>query len=80
MSSPSAIAELQRIVLTEDLPVHGLKTGDVGTVVHVAADGRGYVVEFCSLSGETVAVVPVEPFQIRSVEQREVANARRLAG
>ena len=78
MSAP--IPELHRVVLTQDLPEHGLKAGDVGTVVYVAADGQGYMVEFCTLTGATVAVAPVEAGQVRRVEAREVSSARRIAG
>ena len=33
------IGELDTVVLTHDIPVHGLKKGDVGAVVHCYADG-----------------------------------------
>ncbi len=79
MSATGSISELQRVVLTEDLAKHGLKAGDVGTVVHVFAAG-GYTVEFCTLAGDTVAVATVGPEQVRPVEQREVTHARRMAG
>jgi len=72
--------ELQRVVLTTDLPAHGLKAGDVGTVVHVSSRGDGYAVEFCTLAGDTVAIATVTPAQVRAVESREVTHARRLAG
>jgi hypothetical protein len=78
MSGP--IPELQRVVLTADLPQHGLKTGDVGTIVHAAAGGSGYLVEFCTLTGKTVAVAPVTAGQVRPVEASEVSSARRIAG
>jgi hypothetical protein len=50
------IRELDSVVLARDLPEHGLKRGDVGTVVLVHA-GAGYDVEFMTLDGETLAVV-----------------------
>lgn len=53
--------ELDRVILTEDLPDHGLKAGDVGTVVLVHRGGAGYEVEFVALDGETFAVVSVHP-------------------
>ena len=36
-----------RIVLTEDIAVAGLKAGDVGTIVHVHRGGEAFEV-FCS--------------------------------
>jgi hypothetical protein len=69
------IRELDTVVLTHDLPEHGLKRGDLGTVVLLHGQ-RGYEVEFVSLAGETLAVVSLRPEQIRSVGPREIAQAR----
>ena len=35
------IKELDSVVLTTDLPEHGLKQGDIGTIVLVGTRGRG---------------------------------------
>jgi len=53
------IKELDSVVLTVDLPEHGLKKGAVGTVVLVH-DSRGYEVEFMTLGGSTLAVVSLQ--------------------
>jgi hypothetical protein len=73
------ITELDRVVLTVDLSEHGLKAGDIGTVVLVHRDSRGYEIEFVTLGGETVAVVSLLPNQLRPVGPREIAQARVLA-
>ena len=70
------IQELERVVLVGDLPEHGLRDGDVGTVVLVHAGGAGYEVEFMTLDGETVAVVSLGPDRIRRVGRGEIAHAR----
>ena len=67
--------ELQSVVLTTDLPEHGLNAGDIGTVVLVH-DNKGYEVEFVTLEGETLAVVSLRPDQLRAIEPREIAHAR----
>jgi hypothetical protein len=72
------IKELETIVLTTDFPDHGLKAGDLGTVVLVHAAG-GYEVEFMTLEGETLAVVSLAPDQLRPVGPRDIAQARALA-
>jgi len=72
------IQELDRVVLTTDLPEHGLQAGDLGTVVLVHGDHQGYEVEFVTLSGETVAVVSLFPTQLRPIGQREIAQARTI--
>ena len=72
------IKQLDTVVLTEDLPTHGLLRGDLGTVVLVHAAG-GYEVEFMTLDGETLAVVSMFPSQVRPVGRREIAQARAVA-
>ncbi|HXH13700.1 MAG TPA: DUF4926 domain-containing protein [Alphaproteobacteria bacterium] len=69
------IKELDTVVLTTELPEHGLQAGDLGTVVLVHTRG-GYEVEFMTLDGETVAVVSLTPDQVRPVGRREIAHAR----
>ncbi len=72
------IHELDRVVLTTDLPEFGLKAGDVGTVV-LCHDGQGYEVEFMTLNGETLAVVSLFSHQVRPIGSREIAHARAVA-
>ena len=72
------LKELETVVLTEDLPDHGLKAGDLGTVVLVHG-AAGYEVEFTTLDGETLAVVSVFRQQVRPVARREIAQARTVA-
>ena len=67
--------ELDTIVLTTDLAEHGLKAGDLGTVVLVH-EHKEYEVEFMTLDGETIAVVSLSPNQVRPVGRREIAHAR----
>ncbi len=73
------IRELDRIVLTASVPDEGLEAGDVGTVVHVYADGKAYEIEFTTLDGKTAAVATVEAVNIRPVGRREITHARELA-
>lgn len=74
--------EHARFVLTEDLPEHGLRAGDLGTIVMVHdPDGgdytgpKGYTAEFTYLTGETRAVVDLHPDQVRPAQEGEVAQA-----
>ena len=70
------IRELDSVVLATDLPEYGLKRGDVGTVVLIHGDGKGYEVEFVTLDGETMAVISLPPSQVRPIGRREIAHAR----
>lgn len=73
------IPELERAILTVDLPEYGLKAGDVGVVVLVHDEGTGYTVEFMTLDGETVAIVTLDAPQVRPVSFGEVPHARAIA-
>lgn len=70
------IEELSSVVLTSDLPEHGLRSGDIGTVVLIHRGGEGYEVEFTTLGGETLAVVTLPATQVRPVARREIAHVR----
>ena len=72
------IEELASVVLTTDMQDRELRAGDIGTVVLVHQDGKGYTVEFVTLSGDTVAVVTVPAEQVREIRQNEIAHARAL--
>ena len=73
------INELDRIVLTTDIPKEGLESGDVGTVVHAYEDGQAFEVEFTTLDGTTAAVITVEASQVRPVGRHEITHARDMA-
>lgn len=53
------IRERDRVVLTENLPAHHLKAGDVGMVALVHGDGKGYEVEV----------------EVLKLDQRQIAKA-----
>ncbi|MFO1420471.1 MAG: DUF4926 domain-containing protein [Candidatus Competibacteraceae bacterium] len=70
------IDELDGVILTADIPEHGLAAGDIGTVVMVHEAGRGFEVEFVALD---VAVASLSAARIRLVAHREIAHARPVA-
>ncbi len=72
------IEELADVILTCDLPEHGLARGDIGTVVLVHNKGKGYEIEFTTLDGETIAIVTLSANQVRPSKQREIAHVRDL--
>jgi hypothetical protein len=71
------IKEHDRVALTEDFPEHGLKRGDIATVVMVHTI-PGYELEFVTLDGDTLAVISAFPHQVRPLGKREIAQARSL--
>jgi hypothetical protein len=70
------IHELDRVVLTEPVPAERLERGDVGTVVHVYADGKAFEVEFITLDGQTATVATVEASVVRPVTGRDISHSR----
>jgi hypothetical protein len=69
------------VILTRDVGDHGLRAGDVGTVVerHVVpgvAD-EGYSVEFFDMTGNTVGVVtlPASALRVPTPADRPAARA-----
>ena len=64
--------ELDIVVLTRELPEHGLAPGDTGTVVHCHEGGAAYEVEFMRPDGTTIAVVTLENTEVRPAEAHEV--------
>lgn len=76
---PVMISELDEVVLTCDLPEQKLAAGDIGTVVLIHGEGKGYEVEFMTLDGETIAVSTLRADQVRRAHADEIAHARPIA-
>jgi ATP-dependent exoDNAse (exonuclease V) alpha subunit len=72
------IEELEDVILTANLPKYGLTRGDIGTVVLVHKQGKGYEVEFTTLDGESIAIVTLAANQVRPSKPREIAHVRDL--
>lgn len=66
---------LDVVVLTHDLPAHGLRAGDLGAVVEVySPDAVG--VEFVAASGRTQALVNLHPADLREVADNDLVAVR----
>jgi len=72
-----AYRTLDTVVVTTDLPSHGLKRGDIGAVVQVYSPDA-VEVEFVTASGHTQAVVTLRTSQIRPVGSRDLLSVRQL--
>ena len=71
--------EHEQIVLTADVfgdEGEELKSGDVGTIIHIHPNEEALVVEFMSLDGDTLAVTTVLPSQARLVTNADLTHAR----
>jgi hypothetical protein len=67
----------QEVILARDVSEHGLRAGDIGTVVHVYPKG-GLEVEFFTASGKTRAVVTLREADIRTATDNDVVAVRKL--
>ncbi len=70
------IAEHDQVVLTRDMPEHGLVAGDIAAVVAVHQAGKGFTLEFTTVEGDTVAIVTVDAADVRRANEREVPHVR----
>lgn len=69
------LQNLDVVVLNEDFPLHGLKQGDLGTVVEIYAPDA-VEVEFVTASGRTQALVTLPPSAIRAVSDNDLIAVR----
>ena len=67
--------ELDVVVLKKELPDHGLRRGDLGTVVHVY-EPNGLEVEFVTASGRTEALVTLDVRDVRPVVDTDLISVR----
>ena len=74
------IKELDLVVLIRDIENHGLKSGDVGTVVHCYDNNIGFEVEFVTAEGKTIAVLTLTIEDIRPFDHSEILHTRDVKG
>jgi hypothetical protein len=67
------LKELDLAILTVDIPEHGLRAGEIGTIV-IAHGSEAYEVEFVGLEGETLAIITLRADQLRAVEPHEIPH------
>jgi hypothetical protein len=65
---PHRFGDLDRVRLRYDLPEHGLKQGECGTIVHVLDGVDAYIVEFVNANdGSWRALAELTPEQLVQV-------------
>jgi hypothetical protein len=67
--------ELETVVLERDIPEHGLRKGDLGSVVELY-EPDGLDVEFVRASGKTQALVTLHINDVRSVRDGDLVSVR----
>ena len=66
---------LDVVVLTHNLPTHGLRTGDLGAVVEVYGPDA-IAVEFVAASGRTTALVTLQLKDLREAGDDDLVTVR----
>lgn len=66
-------------VLLVDLPENGLEKGDVGVVVDIYDNHKGYEVEFMTKEGRTIAVETLMAEQVRAIGKKDMWHVRELS-
>jgi hypothetical protein len=69
---------LDVVVLNRDLPEHGLKAGDLGTVVELY-EPDGLEVEFVTASGRTGALLTLDAGDVRHAADADLVSVRQFA-
>jgi hypothetical protein len=69
---------LDTVVLNRDFPEHGLKRGDLGTIV-VIYEPDGLEVEFVTASGRTGALLTLNVSDVRKVADADLVAVRQFA-
>ena len=69
------VQPLDVVVLTRDVPEHGLRRGDLGAIVDVYGPGA-LGVEFVAASGRTQALVTLRPQDVRPVGDDDLVAVR----
>jgi hypothetical protein len=70
--------KLECVVLAHDIAEHGLRAGDLGTVVEIYPK-HGLEVEFVTGSGVTQALLTLTDQDIRKIDSLDLPSTRRLA-
>jgi hypothetical protein len=71
-------SSLDTVVLNRDLPEHGLKIGDLGTIVETY-EPDALEVEFVTASGRTGALVTLNVGDVRHVADGDLVSVRQFA-
>ena len=70
-----SLHELDSVVLERDLPEHGLRKGDLGTVVQIYSPDS-FEIEFVRASGNTQALIRLTRADVRPVADSDLPAVR----
>ena len=68
---------LDVVALTQDVPGHNLKCGEVGTVVEILANGEAFEVEFSDDNGQMYKCLSFPASQLRVIDHEPILESER---
>lgn len=63
---------LDVVALTQDVPEHNLKRGDIGTVIEILSNGEAFEVEFSKVYGQTSKCLSFLASQLRVLPHEQI--------
>ncbi|MYK18872.1 DUF4926 domain-containing protein [Candidatus Poribacteria bacterium] len=69
---------LDVVALTQDVPQHNLKRGDIGTVVEILSNGEAYEVEFSNAYGQMSKCLSFLVSQLRVLPHEQIKADAKL--
>ena len=72
----SEIKLLDVVALTQDVPEHNLKRGEVGTVVEILANGEAYEVEFSNDNGQMSKCLSFPASQLKVLHHEPILESK----
>ena len=67
---------LDVVALTQDVPEHNLKCGEVGMVVEILSNGEAYEVEFSDDNGQMYKGLSFRASQLRVIYQKPISESK----
>ena len=69
---------LDVVALTQDVPEHNLKRGDIGTVVEIRSNGKAFEVEFSNAYGQMSKCLSFPTSQLRVLPHEKIKADSKL--
>ncbi len=66
------------VSLRRDVERYGLKKGDIGMVIDIYENGKGYLVEFGDAQGNTIGVLALNSHDIQRLNSTQILHVREL--
>ncbi|RKU27998.1 hypothetical protein C6499_10695 [Candidatus Poribacteria bacterium] len=69
---------LDVVALTQDIPEHNLKRGDIGTIVEILSNGEAFEVEFSKVYGQMYKCLSFLASQLRALPHEQIKADSKL--